>query len=214
MTDVFTDIETIPSQRDDVKTWCRERAENEAREGETRAQAFDRIWRATSLDGGFGEVIAIGAALDDRPVKTWKRRLGESEADMLSSFFNEVGRVSRWCLVGHNVTEFDRRFLLQRSMVLGVAPPPIIFSEVKPWEHDRIFDTMATWTQERGRYGKVKLAVLAFALGIIPAPVKGDVDGSMVWDMVELGMIDDVERYVGKDVDLVRKVANRMRWRT
>ena len=105
---IYLDIETIPTQRRDVIEAIREevvrelsaKAETirqqykkpetiEAHLGELSArQAYmlDDAYRRTALDGGFGEVLAIGWASDDDPVQSLCRKLDEPEADLLSKF--------------------------------------------------------------------------------------------------------------------------------
>ena len=214
MAEVTLDIETIPGQADRIVRWCERRALTEAVDGESVDDAFDRIWRRTSLDGAYGEIISVAAAIDDRPVKVWWRRLHTPEADLVAAFISDLSRVPSPCLVGHNLAEFDRNYIRKRCIVRNIKPPPIITMDVKPWEHDRLFDTMEEWRGARSdKRDRIKLGHLAFALGLQDTPEKGDVNGGDVWDLVRAGREEDVAHYNADDVELNRAVAKRMRFR-
>ncbi|WP_284692740.1 3'-5' exonuclease, partial [Escherichia coli] len=36
--------------------------------------------------------------------------------------------------IGHNIAEFDLKFLFQRAVVLGVKPPKVIPFGARPWD--------------------------------------------------------------------------------
>jgi 3'-5' exonuclease len=223
---LFVDIETVPTQRVDVIAAIRAEVESEAEAkaesirrqyvkpetvekhlAELRASVpslIDAAHRRTALDGGFGEVLAIGWAIEDQPAKTRIRRLDEPEADLLRAFFAELPAPTltalRW--IGHNIVNFDLRFLWQRCLVLGIRPPVPI-----PLEDSReglVFDTMLAWA---GRWNRDKWPSLdelcrVFAL---PSP-KGDLDGSQVWSHAQAGRYEEIAEYCLRDVEAVRQV--------
>lgn len=204
MNDVTLDIETIPAQESRILDWLRDRALLETKEDESVDDAFDRLWRATSLDGAYGEIISIGAAIDARPVKTWKRRLGEPEGEMLAEFFADFAKVPRPCVVGHNVVGFDRPMLRKRALVRRVKAPLFFTKDLKPWDTD-VYDTLLQWQADRRDW--IKLGNLMFALGLADTPVKGEVDGGDVWSLVQQGRYDVVDKYQRADVDDTRACA-------
>ena len=121
--------------------------------------------------------------------------------------------------VGHNIMEFDLRFLLQRSIILGVKPSWNRFQELgkKPWEMTKyldfaryknlpIFDTMHEWAN----WGSSKsgLEHLALAMGI-PTPKEG-IDGSEVWNFYRAGKVKEICDYCMRDVETTRAVYKRM----
>jgi hypothetical protein len=69
---------------------------------------------------------------------------------------------------------FDVRFIWQRAIVLGVTPPSWWPIDARPWDSDRIYDTMTAWAGHGNRIG---LDRLCRALGL---PGKTGVDGSQV----------------------------------
>lgn len=137
------------------------------------------------------------------------------EAELLTTFFEavtEAGEVHHGrlpCFIGHNVREFDLRFLFQRAVILGVRPPFHLPHDVRPGS-DRVFDTMTAWA---GWGGRISLDRLCTALNI---PGKGselggeDIDGSKVWDLYRDGRAEDVAIYCRADVERVRHVHRRL----
>jgi hypothetical protein len=219
---IFIDIETIPGQRPDlrdeirasirppasykkpesVSEWMRENAEAEA----------EKKWRDTALDGGTGEVLAIGIAIDDDPATVFMRQLGEPEWTVLTTalvFAAEAcaARVLASTFVGHNVP-WDLRFLFQRCVVNGIRPPLPLRQDARPGG-DFLFDTMTAWA---GWGNRISLHNLCGALGI-PSPKQDGEDGSMVWDMVQRGEYDRIREYCRRDVEATREVWRRLTFR-
>jgi len=218
VTRVFLDIETIPTTSPDEM--ARIAADVLAHNGSLKKphgddevrRLVDEAHRKTSFDGSLGEVVVIAAAIDDGPVCSWSRdyRVAGSEADLLTRFRNDMhdaldghGAV----VVGHNAMAFDRVFLRQRGLVVGVSLPAWLTATVKPWEAAEI-DTMLMWTG--GAPGKtISLDRLARSLGIggKASPITGD----KVWDAICAGQLADVVAYCEADVDLTRRCFHRMR---
>lgn len=175
--------------------------------GPTQAEPIgDAEWRKTSFDGSRGQVLMIGIAVDDAPPVVFSE---PTESGTLSAFFEAVmlaynpTRDPRPAFVGHNIVGFDLRFILHRSIILGVRPPMIIPFDARPWD-DSAYDTMVRWA---GVGNRIKLDSLAKALGV---QGKGDVDGSMVYDLYAAGEIDKLIDYCGDDVRMTRDVWRRM----
>ena len=173
-------------------------------------------YRKTGLDGAFGQVCVIGFALDNHAPKTiWSADWANAgtERELLEDFSCALTDVispsieRAVCVVGHNVANFDLRFLVQRSIVNGVQPHRVIASaaQAKPWESERCFDTMVQWA---GVGRTVSLDKLCRAL-LIHTP-KSDITGATVWDAVQAGRIAEVAEYCKKDVDATRAVYQRM----
>lgn len=221
---IFLDIETIPGQRSGMKEQMAaditppgsmKRAETiELWEREQKPLLIEERWRRTSFEGDRGEVICIGWAINDQPAQSISRELHENEGAMLAMWFGEIqkaireshGRLPTW--IGHNVREFDLRFLFQRAVVLDVPPPFRLPHDVRPGA-ECVYDTMTAWA---GWGGKVSLDRLCAALGI---PQKGseigeDIDGSKVWDFVRDGRIEEVATYCRADVERVRAIHHRL----
>lgn len=225
MTTIYLDIETCPAQDPAVRAeflanvkvpgqykkpesiaeWMKENAEAEA----------DAAWRKTSFDGALGHICVIGLACDDgHPVALHSENWLEDEARILEGFFTQIdARIAqqpnvRPVFVGHNVIDFDLRFIFQRAVMLGVRPSRHIPFSAKPWD-DGVFDTMIRWA---GTKDRVKLDKLAKAMGL---QLKGseigeEIDGSKVWDFVRDGRIADVAKYCCGDIERTRGIHKRM----
>ena len=221
MKHLFIDIETLPTDRQDVRDLLASKVTHPATiskaetiakwNEESRPAAIDEAVSKTGLDGTFGRVCVIGWALDDGPVQL--ANSADDEEAVLLDFSMRLGitatDVFETCVVGHNVTGFDLRFMMQRFIVNGIRPPAVIARAVKakPWEEDKVFDTMVQWSGGGARPGG-SLEKLCMALSI--ASPKTDLDGSKVAAAVAAGRIDDVAAYCALDVDATRKVWRRM----
>ncbi len=212
------DIETIPAQREDLRQYIAntvthpavmKKAETIAKwEAEDKPAAVEEAIDKTSFDGAFGQVVCVGLAIsDDAPLSF----SGMDEAlvlDSLNAALNDVP-AKDWfstCIVGHNVAGFDLRFLMQRFIVNGIKPHQIIAraAQAKPWETDKVFDTMV---QFAGVGKSISLDKLCMALGL---EGKGNISGADVWPMVQAGRLAEVAEYCEHDVAITRNVFRRM----
>ncbi len=216
MTNLFIDIETIPTQRADVimkiqndispsKTITKEETKKKWME-EKAGIEIDKAYRKTALNGTLGEIICIGYAIDDLLVCISGRKVGESEANMLEHFFTVLRAFKREMLIiGHCVADFDLKFLYQRAVINNVKPPswfPI--KDVKAWSKG-IFDTKEQWVGKSSASGS--LDAICRAIGI---EGKENIDGSKVWDYIKEGRYDEVFKYCAEDVERVRQLYYRM----
>lgn len=178
----------------------------------------DAAYRKTGLDGAFGQICVIGFALDNNAPRTvWSMDWDEdkTERELLEDFYCEltdaipVNQERAICVVGHNVAGFDLRFMVQRSIVSGVQPHRVIAGafQAKPWESDKVYDTMVQWGGIGARAGG-SLDKLCKALSI-PTPKTG-ITGAQVWDEVKAGRIADVAAYCARDVEATRAAHLRM----
>lgn len=237
---LYLDIETIPTQRQDVCDYLEESLRDDLtkalesvcapanykdaekiaeycanKKAALQAEFMDSLQKkieSTGLDGSFGQVFCIGWAVDDSHPTT---SYGMNESEVLENFAR-ILRVPAsenftTTVIGHNVSSFDLRFLYQRFVVNGIRPPLVIAraAQAKPWEVDRVFDTMVQWA---GVGGRISLDKLCLALSI-PTP-KAEFDGSMVWQYVQDGKHDEVARYCERDVIAARAVHRRMTFQT
>jgi hypothetical protein len=218
---IVLDIETIPSQvpgikqkfidevrppathkkQETIDAWMNENQETEG----------DAAWRKTSFDGALGHVCVIGWAVDDEPAQELHISNINNMADeilLLAAFYAQMDKLcksrpnERPRFIGHNLVEFDLKFLFQRSVVLNVKPSPQIPFHCKPWD-DGVYDTMVKWGTMRGG----SLDKITTACGL---DGKGDIDGSMVWDYVREGRILEIADYCKDDVNLTRSLFKRM----
>jgi 3'-5' exonuclease len=109
-------------------------------------------------------------------------------------------------IIGHNIYDFDLKFILKRSIIHGVRPT-VNFSFAR-YRNQPIFDTMHEW--ERWSYGsKVSLETLARALGFESSKDNG-VNGSQIYGLFSAGEHLAIRDYCLMDVELTRSIYKRM----
>jgi DNA polymerase elongation subunit (family B) len=206
---IYIDIETIPSQdpallaqfmaevkapaqykkQDSIDKWLDENREKVARE---------RLAK-TSFDPSHGHICTIGFAIDDMDVRAYHADTVADEVLMLEKFFGAINSFHSTTFVGHYISGFDLRFIINRAIILGVKIPPCIPRDIKPWGKG-IFDTMTAWA---GTRDTISLDNLCKALGI---PGKDGFDGSMVAEAWANGEHEKIAEYCRDDVDRVRQI--------
>ncbi len=216
---ITLDLETCPAQnpavREDIRATIKAPAQYKKKESieewlkENAEAETEAAWRKTSFDGAHGHICVVGLAFDDEPAQAiYSDAWHADEAQVLQDLFARLNaRIEqrpnvRPRFVGHNLVEFDLRFLFQRCVVLGVKPSPYIPFAAKPWD-DGVYDTMLRWGARAG--GSLDKITKALGLG-----GKGDIDGSKVWDYVRDGRITEVADYCKSDVELTRSLYKRM----
>ena len=213
---ITIDLETIPTQREDVREYIAKGIQPPATykladsiakwHKEQGPAAIEEAVSRTGLDGAFGQVVCIGYQLDDMEDPFVMH--GLNERDLLNSFSKMLNEcidqkdAFTTSVIGHNVSAFDLRFLMQRYIVNGIRPPFVInrAAQAKPWESDKVFDTMV---QFAGPGNRISLEKLCLALSV-PTP-KSEMNGSMVGQYVADGRIKEVADYCKKDVAATRK---------
>lgn len=229
MKNLFTDIETIPSQKegalDDILKNVRPPAQYKKPESiqkwidDNAEQVAVEQWKKTALEGISGEICSIAWAFDDEEVHAVTRvDRDDPEKDLLEGFFAGLeqkildgqGQYPDWKWIGHNILDFDLRFLFQRAVILGVIPPVRLPVDARHGS-ERVYDTMKAWA---GWKGYAKLETILEACGVfIEAPAGLDeIDGSMVWDLFQSGQVAKIREYNKLDVLRVRELYRRLTW--
>lgn len=227
---IFIDIETAPTEDADtlaaIRAGIRPPASYKKPESiaawhatEGEAAALEAIGR-TALDGGAGQVIAIGLALDnDRPPVVLLRKDGEAEAELLRQFFETVedwtagGAVADaqgrtlWSdapfFIAHNAA-FDLGFLWRRCIVHGLRPPfALPGPSARPGKDYGC--SMMAWAGYRER---ISLQALCRALAL-PDP-KAEGSGAQAWQWWKAGELERVATYCAGDVQAVRAIWHRL----
>lgn len=223
---LFLDLETIPTRNASVSAYLgnhvkmpgtiKKQESIEAWIANERKAAQIEAVNASSLDGTFGNICVMGWAFDDGAPQCAYSELDEGflltefnssiERELMSQHRRDDAYQVR--VVGHNVAGFDLRFLMQRSIVNGIKPHAALIRAVtaKPWDAHIVFDTMLQWSGQGGKYKK--LEALCLALGI--QTPKEECNGSLVWQWVQDGRIQEVAEYCKRDVVATREVFKRM----
>lgn len=212
---IFFDIETIPVTDEkviaeianDIKPPATMKKAETIAEWELnqKQDAINEAVAKTSFDGALGSICCIAWAIDNQPVFASY----ESEENILNQFFTDISeqyepsRNTRPVFIGHNVSDFDLRFLFKRAVILGIRPPSIIPFHAKSWS-EQIFDTM---TYFAGYGQRISLDKLSKSLGL---EGKTGITGADVWPMYQAGKIKEIAEYCKHDVELTRQVYERL----
>lgn len=192
---LFLDIETIPASEEMHETLEKLHAKKNK-----DSVNFEEYLGKTALDGTFGRILCIGYAVDDDEVDVLYNE--DNEAETLRQFW-ELAKNSDM-FIGHNVMDFDLRFIYQRSIINNVVPSlDLNFARYRSFP---IYDTMKEWVKWSNN--SIGLEPLALALGI-PTPKEG-IDGSQVYTFYKKGKVQDILDYCKRDVETTRAVFKRM----
>ena len=201
---LYLDIETLPAGGEDMELikqfWEETKAKSKANGGIKKTPSdFDTFFRNTSFQGEFGRILCLCYAIDDAEVVG----LAGDEKEILQKFWAVAKDANLF--IGHNVMEFDLRFIYKRSIIKGVRPSrDLSFAR---YRSSPIYDTMKEW-EKWGAIG-TSLHKLSIALGLT-SPKEEGIDGSKVYDYFLAGKTDEIVKYCKRDVEATRKVYKKM----
>ncbi|WP_036291983.1 3'-5' exonuclease [Methylosinus sp. PW1] len=222
---LYLDVETLPTDDEAVKRFILESIEapsnykDPQKISDYKAEKASEAVAKTGLDAAFGRLAIIGFAIGDDPVTTWTATDGEVEKDgerftkpglspfdekaLLQSFFELFDGNAIVRVIGHNVVNFDIRFIVQRAVILGLKIPRWFPIAPRAWD-DNVFDTMIAWA---GTHDRVSLDKLSRALGI-----GGKYEGLDGSKFAGLWATDPVRAalYCADDVEKARLIHRRM----
>lgn len=190
---VFFDIETVPTDRALQASGLLE--------SQMQLDEADVVKRL-SLSAMTAKICCLGYAVEP-PLDSTVEVLHGDEQEILKGFWKLAADCNLF--VGHNILDFDLRFIYQRSVIHQIRP-----SREIPFARFRnapIYDTMQEWS----KWGRehASLDALSKALGV-PSP-KENLDGSKVYPYYRDGKLTEICEYCKRDVDSVRQV---YRWLT
>ena len=203
---LFFDIETLPAEGKDIEIvkqlWedAKKKSANSERKTEN---TFDNFFRNTSFQGEFGRILCIGYAVEGEPVQC----LFGDEKEILKNFW-EIAKDAD-LFIGHNIMEFDLRFIYKRSIIHNIKPSREL--NFARYRNNPIYDTMKEW-EKWGAIG-TSLHKLSICLGVT-SPKEAGIDGSKVYDFYLDGKADEIYKYCKRDVEATRSVYERMTFMT
>jgi predicted PolB exonuclease-like 3'-5' exonuclease len=189
---LYFDIETVPTDQS-----LKEHGLLEAQIQIDEAEIIKKL----SLSAATAKIICLGYAIEPSLTNTVDVLEGE-ETDIIKNFWKLAADSNLF--VGHNILDFDLRFIYQRSVIHQIKPSrDIPFSRFR---NAPIYDTMHEWS----KWGRehTSLDALAKALGI-PSP-KENLDGSKVYPYYRAGKLGEIIAYCKRDVDSVRQIYHRL----
>jgi hypothetical protein len=154
-----------------------------------------------SLSAISARILCLAYAIEppeDSPVEV----IHGEETEIIEDFWRLAGATDLF--VGHNILDFDLRFIYQRSIIHRIKPSrQIPFAR---YQSAPVYDTMHEWT----RWGRdaISLDFLSRALAI-ESP-KQILDGSKVYPYYCEGKMAEICEYCQRDVETVRRVYRRM----
>lgn len=189
---LFFDIETVPTEPS--------LQENGLLEEQIRLDEAE-VLKKLSLSAATAKIICLCYAIEPSVSGTIEVLQGE-ETDIIKNFWKLA--VDCNLFVGHNILDFDMRFIYQRSVIHQIKPSrDIPFTRFR---NAPIYDTMQEWSKWGREHASLDL--LSKALGI-PSP-KEHLDGSKVYPYYRAGKIAEIVEYCKRDVDSVRQVYRRL----
>jgi 3'-5' exonuclease len=188
----FLDIETVPTDPS-----LQENGLLEAQIQLNEAELLKKL----SLSAVTAKIICICYAVEP-PVGCEVQALQGEEMEIINAFWKLAADCNLF--VGHNILDFDLRFIYQRSIIHQIKP-----SRDLPFARFRnapIYDTMQEWS----KWGRehASLDTLSKALSI-PSP-KESLDGSKVYPYYRAGKLAEIVEYCKRDVDSTRQVYRRL----
>ena len=188
----FMDIETVPTDRS--------LAENGLLESQIQIDEADLI-KKLSLSAATAKILCLCYAIEP-PMGSEVHVFEGEETEIIKNFW----KLAMDCnlFVGHNILDFDLRFIYQRSIIHQIKP-----SRDLPFARFRnapIFDTMQEWSKWGREHASLDLLSRTLS---IPSP-KETLDGSKVYPYYRAGKIADIVNYCKCDVDSVRQVYRRL----
>ena len=188
----FLDIETVPTDRS--------LQENGFLEPQIQLDEAELL-KKLSLSAVTAKIICICYAIEP-PLGCEVQALQGEETEIINAFWKLAADCNLF--VGHNILDFDLRFIYQRSIIHQIKP-----SRDLPFARFRnapIYDTMQEWS----KWGRehASLDTLSKALSI-PSP-KESLDGSKVYPYYRAGKLAEIIEYCKRDVDSTRQVYRRL----
>lgn len=201
---MFLDIETIPAAGSDLpklKDLYDKKKKKYEMNGQKYTKKFKDFVEITNFSGTFGQILCLCYAINDEEVQC----LSGKEVNILREFWKLAQDTD--VFIGHNVMDFDLRFIYQRSIILGMKPTKdLSFARYRSYP---IFDTLREWQKwNMGSSGYDSLDALAQAMDI-PSPKEG-IDGSQVYKFYQDGKTKEIYEYCKRDVETTRLVYKRI----
>ena len=164
--------------------------------------ALDPSDEKGALDAMTGRVVCISMLADDGKAAMEITLAGEDEDRIITGFWGALrpGDV----VVGHNVLDFDIRFLQQRSWILGIQPSRTL--DTRRYYTADVIDTLQLWTNWSGNKKGVTLDALGSALGCGRKTGEG-ANVARWWAEQD---IESIKKYCREDVQLTYRVFCRL----
>lgn len=196
MKTLFLDIETVPTEQS-----LRDNGLLEAQLQLDEAELIKKL----SLSAATAKMICLCYAAEP-PSGSAVEVIQGDEREIIKGFWKLAADCNLF--VGHNILDFDLRFIYQRSIIHQIKP-----SRDLPFARFRnapIYDTMQEWS----KWGREHVSLDALAKALCISSPKENLDGSKVYPYYRAGKIAEIVEYCKRDVDCVRQVYRRLTFST
>ncbi len=209
---LFFDIETIPAEEKFRDLVINLGLQKENKKNKTKIKRLSKskkqsLYEQSAISGDFGRILCIGYAIENGSLSV----ITGPEADILKTWWTVADKADLF--IGHNIMDFDLRFIFKRSIVHHIKPCArhlnLSFARYKNFP---IYDTMREW-EKWNPESFIKLDTLAKVLNLESSKSDG-IDGSQVFEFYKKGKLDAIYEYCKKDVKLTREVYERMSFTT
>ena len=199
MKKLFLDIETVPAGKEKHKL-LKGIYDKRKADGKKMSGTVKEYIESTGFDGSFGRIICISYAINTGEPQS----LSGDEKETLKKFWLIAKDVNLF--VGHNIYDFDLRFIYQRSVIFGVRPTQDL--PFARYRKSPIYDTMYEWNKWNFQ-SKISLDNLAKALGLETSK-GGEIEGKNVAKAYGKGKIEEIIKYCEDDIRVTRNIYNKM----
>ena len=159
-------------------------------------------WRKRSFDPFSCRIVALGIATREY---VWRAvaKTPDEERELLLSFWKHVAAEKQ--RVGFNITAFDDRVIVARSMLLNPETGDSVI-DLGRYDKERVDLFNVLFGASRDSY---KLKDLCEALGIVPE-AGYEMRGDKVLDLVEANDWDGIAHYVQSDAKIERELYEKL----
>lgn len=201
---LFFDIETLPApeeKKEVAQTITLKKLLQRDKKLKITNKTKDQAYLDSAISGDFGRIFCIGYAQDAVEVKI----ISGSEIEILTEWWKVAENADLF--IGHNILDFDLRFIFKRSIVNDIKPcAKHLNLSFARYRNFPIYDTMREWEKWSSSY--ISLDALSKILDLPTS--KDNIDGSQVYKFYKKGKHDEIYEYCKKDVILTRQVYNKM----
>ena len=201
----LTDAKEIKfiSKDDMIARWEKELAASKS------GDVAQDLWEKTSFNPDVAPIACICIATKFAKAAFYTSDFN-NESDMLNTFHDAINsmthtngaQVSKPNFIGHNLAKFDMPFIWKRSIINNVETcKGVKWMDAKHGYN--CYDTLTAWA---GYGNSISMDNLAKILGI---QGKGDIDGSMVYDLWQKDP-EKVIEYCHADVEMVKAIHERL----
>ncbi len=201
---LYFDIETLPAEEKFRDLVIELGIQKEKRKFSTKILRLtetkkEEIYRFSTISGDFGKLYCIGYAIDNQKTEI----ITGSEDEILKEWWKIANQADLF--VGHNILDFDLRFIFKRSIIHKIKPlTKHLNLSFARYRNFPIYDTMREW-EKWNPESFVKLDTLAKIFNL-ESSKDGGIDGSQVYDFYKRGKLKEIHDYCKRDVDLTRKI--------